>query len=622
MCGIAGILSVSDETQQPANGHEAVLHALGHRGPDRNGIFKTKNVVLYHTRLQIIDPTDASNQPFTDEGRNNALVFNGEIFNYRGLAGSLSHRRTNGDVEVLYRLLLNKGAAALPLLNGFFAFAWYDGHETLLLARDRFGVKPLYYYSDQDKFVFASELKALLEITGPQPLNHRQLYSYLRLNYCSGRETIFNNVYRVMPGEFLRVNKRTVSNEQWYTVPQKTGRGENLYDLLDDAVKLRLQADVPLGSFLSGGLDSSVISALAVKHRPGLKTFSIGFKEADKYLDESAFASEVAGHIKSDHHLFRLGEDDFLHHIDDFLNSVDEPFADSSAFNMFMLCKYTRQHVKVALSGDGADELFKGYYKHRAFMMSAQSGSRLVAVSLKALLAGLKSSRSGALANKKRQLNKFAVLSKLPHQERLKFLASVSTHPECAGLLRQGVSSLYFDALFTESSLLPDFSAEDQFDMEHVLPDDMLVKVDRFSMRHGMEVRNPFLDYRVAEYALNLPLKEKISQRNQKIILKKTFNKLLPASILERGKKGFELPLERWLKTALFSRIDNEWLNEKLIEEQGYFSVLQVKALKKQLTEGGQGDTPARMWALIVFQQWLKNYSKYIAPENRHSAVE
>jgi asparagine synthase (glutamine-hydrolysing) len=619
MCGIAGILRLSTEegtTEAPSE--QKILDLLKHRGPDARRTFTADRLTLYHSRLQIIDTSDASAQPFFYKEKNDALVYNGEIFNYKELAKTLSGLTTEGDVEVLYRLVQEKRAGALPLLNGFFAFAYWDGQGSLLLARDRFGEKPLYYFHDKRIFAFASELKALMELIGPQELDHEQLYTYLRVNYCTGGHTIFRHVKRLLPGQVLTVNDTKITKGQWYTVPENGNTGD-LATLLDDAVRIRLRADVPVGAFLSGGLDSSIISALAKKHHPSLKTFSIGFKN-EKFLDETAYAEVVAKHIGSDHTTIKLGEEDFLENIDNFLNSIDEPFADSSAFNLFMLAKHCATQVKVALSGDGADELFKGYNKHRAFMLSAHKGSKLVALTVSGLLGRIKSSRANKSGDAKRKLDKFAMLSSLPHEERIKFLASVCSHQECSLLLNTGVSSIYFDSLFTHSHSTNGLSAEDRFDMEHVLADDMLVKTDRFSMRHGLEVRSPFLDHRVVEFALNEELSNKISISRQKIILRKTFAALLPKETITRSKKGFEVPLERWLQTELRTRIEKEWLSGEALATHNLFGEAQVGRLLKDLWAGIGADTPARVWALIVFQQWWKNYSQYVLLADETSA--
>lgn len=599
MCGIAGVFYKNGGTVKAPDAK--VLQLLRHRGPDFQAHESKDNCTLYHARLSIIDTSTASNQPFCDEAKEHLLAFNGEIFNYKDLGSQFGKLHTSGDVEVLFESLKTKGKHCLDLLNGFFAFGFYDSKkESLLVARDRFGVKPLYYYNDENTFAFASELKPLLQIVGKQDIDPEQLYTYFRLNYCSGPGSIFKNIYRLLPGQLIEVSKNEISIETWYKAPQINNQN-SLAALLNDAVKLRLQSDVPLGTFLSGGIDSSVISALAIKHKPDLNTFSIGF-EKETFFDETRYSELVARHIGSKHHVFKLNEEDFLNHIDPFLNNIDEPFADSSAFNFYVLSELTRKHVTVALSGDGADELFKGYNKHRALMLSESAGNRFFARAA-AFVAG-RGSRDGKLNNKLRQLKKFATLAGLSETEKQKFLASISTGDDCHRLLKYNFSETYFDSLFETYKSFERFSFEDTFDIHTVLADDMLVKADRFSMQHGLEIRNPFLDYRVVEFALNLSKNEKINSKGQKLILRKEFEGLLPPEIFSRSKKGFELPLQKWLSGPLKSKIENTLLSRERIEDEKILNWPRVKQIMDSAFSDNPGDDAAKLWALVVFQGW------------------
>jgi len=618
MCGIAGIYYFGQRPQKTIANTEKILQLLKHRGPDYQSYSHFKTASLFHSRLSIIDTSFASNQPFCNTDKTRALVFNGEIFNYLELQKSLPHINTSGDVEVLFSLLQKEGKTCLNSLNGFFAFAYYDEvQNTLLLARDRLGVKPLYYFQDSEKFIFASELKPLLELAGPQELDHDQIYTYFRLNYCAGNKTIFKNVFRLLPGYCIETNGQGIRLSNWYTAPKTNPTDtpitpENtLAELLDNAVKLRLQADVPVGTFLSGGIDSSIISALAKKHKPDLNTFSIGFAN-EKYFDETSFSELVAAHIKSNHHVFKLKEDDFLQHIDRFLAAIDEPFADSSAFNFYMLSMHTRQHVKVALSGDGADELFKGYNKHRALLMNDRPLIKFISALLPKLIPTGKSSRNSGLQNKIRQLKKFNALSGLSPVEKQKLLASISDDSECRALLKRDSSSDYFNQLFSVSAPLIHFDLNNTFDLQTVLSDDMLVKADRFSMQHGVEIRNPFLDYRVVEFALNLPQNKKINTGAQKIILRDSFSELLPPQIFSRSKKGFELPLQKWLTGQLKTKLENDWLNTEKIIAEGILDDKEVKKIINQLFSDSPGDSAARLWAIVIFENWLMNFKEYI----------
>jgi len=614
MCGIAGIHYFNGNGDNAPLDEEKILDLLHHRGPDYRSWQKFSSTVFFHTRLSIVDQSPASNQPFTDS--THAMVYNGEIFNHETFRQKLTGLHTSGDTEVLFTLLKNEGRKCLDSLNGFFAFAFLEINTgNLLLARDRYGVKPLYYFCDGEKFAFASEIKPLMALAGRQPLNETMLYTYLRLNFCSGRETIFKNVYRLLPGECIRIAGNEVKVETWYSVPEKDN-DENLFNLLDSAVQMRLNADVPVGTFLSGGLDSSIISALAVRHHPRMNTFSLGFKNA-AYFDETEHAERVANHIGSAHHTLNLSEDDFLGNVNPFLATIDEPFADSSAFNLYMLSEFTRRYVKVALSGDGADELFRGYFRHRALLLSESARTRVFARALAFFLGKSKASRQGICSNRIRQLQKFEQLIRIPQEEKNKFLASISDHGEASSLMNTGVSSFYFDDLFNTGKSYRQFDAGDVFDLQTVLADDMLVKTDRFSMRHGLEIRTPFLDYRVVEYALHLENDKKINKTRQKIILRDTFGHLLPKEVTTRKKKGFELPLQSWLKGPLRNQINKHWLPEEKIRDENILSPTQVEHLKRQLFSDDPGDSPAKIWALIVLESWLENFREYIQPTKK-----
>lgn len=379
--------------------------------------------------------------------------------------------------------------------------------------------------------------------------------------------------------------------------------------MLDDAVALRLHADVPVGCFLSGGVDSSIISALAARRHNNLHTFSIGFKD-EPFFDETRYAEQVAAHIGSKHHTFKLSNDDLLSNLGDFLNSIDEPFADSSALNVYILSQYTREHVKVALSGDGADELFMGYNKHRAEWLVNHSSYRHLRPIALPLLSMLPKSRHGFFSNRFRQLDRFYASSGLSPAERYASWAGISSPDELDRLLAQPKPThLPVETLFRAYD---SYKATNLADLQMVLAGDMLVKVDRMSMRHGIEIRNPFLDYRVVAFALNLPVHEKITRDEQKVILQKAFAGLLPEEIFRRRKKGFEVPLLKWFNKELKQGIENNWLSESLIREQGLFNYEYIYHLKRQLFSSNPGDAAAKVWALIVFQQWYVNHKDLI----------
>ncbi len=614
MCGIAGIYFLKNTEACNADQTTHVIKALKHRGPDFQGHFSFKNCSFFHSRLSILDLSDKSHQPFLDEKKEKALIYNGEIFNYKDLQKGYGPLKTSGDVEVLFKLFEKEGISSVNRLNGFFAFAFFDTKkDELHIVRDRFGVKPLYYYKDEEKIAFASELKALLELVGPQQLNPDTLHTYLRLNYISGNETIFKNIFRLAPGSYISVKNKKIEENNYYKLLVRNDK-RSLAELLTDSVKIRLHADVPVGCFLSGGLDSSIISALAKEHHNDLHTFSLGFED-EPYFDETNYAEKVAARIQSKHHTFQLRNSDFINNIHPFLQSIDEPFADSSAFNVYLLSKYTTHHVKVALSGDGADELFMGYNKHRAELLSRSFISKIGSPLLSPLAALLSDSRNDSTSNKIRQIKRYSKSANLSAIERYINWACISTQNEVDDLLLEKTNSS-FNNLFKEAFAQKDFNPVNYADLKIVLADDMLVKADRMSMQHGLEIRNPYLDYRVVEFAMNLSEDKKITTQGQKLILKETFKHLLPPEILNREKKGFELPLWKWLKTELRNDIENNWLNEKRIKEEGIFNYSAVLKLKQKLYSDNPGDAPAKVWALIIFQNWKENFKKFILPHD------
>ncbi|NNF01928.1 MAG: asparagine synthase (glutamine-hydrolyzing), partial [Bacteroidia bacterium] len=381
MCGIAGYIINTDESASMRDKLLSATNCLQSRGPDSSGIYQDRNVGLGHRRLSIIDLSQEAAQPMSDVEDRYTLCFNGEIYNYLQLREDLikngTQFRSSSDTEVLLQLFMQKGIDCVELLNGFFAFAIYDKVERkLFLVRDRFGIKPLFYYHHNDQIFFSSEIKALVEFKIPKEIDKAALATYLQLNYIPGPHSIFQNVKKVEPGKYLEINTENFEGSSvqvpYYNISStpseninNTEAEDKLFGLLDDAVKKRLVSDVPLGSFLSGGIDSSIIAALASQHVDKLKTFSIGYKD-EPHFDETKYAELVAKKIGSEHHVFKLSNDDLFEILHDVLDYMSEPFADSSALAVYILSSNVRQHVTVALSGDGADELFAGYNKHRA----------------------------------------------------------------------------------------------------------------------------------------------------------------------------------------------------------------------------------------------------------------
>ena len=408
--------------------------ALAKRGPDFQDTYLDDWVGLGHRRLSIIDTRSVANQPMWDESNRFCIVFNGEIFNFKDLrrepAGSGVSFATESDTEVLLKLYIHEKEKCLNKLNGFFAFCIYDRkEETFFLARDRFGIKPLLYLFDEDKFIFASEMKSILQYGIEKKIDYNSLYIYLQLNYIPAPDTIFQDVKKLMPGHYLKVARQKLDTQAYYVIPYDGDRSVNkkisytqakadFRRILETSVKRRLVSDVPLGSFLSGGMDSSVVTAIARKHKEDLHTFSIGFRD-EKFFDETHYAKLVAKHLNTKHTVFSLTNNDLYTHLTSILDYIDEPFADSSAIAVYILSKETRKHATVALSGDGADEMLGGYNKHAAFNRIINRGWKENAVAaLQPLWQSFPQSRNGALSNKMRQLNRFADGMKLSSKDR------------------------------------------------------------------------------------------------------------------------------------------------------------------------------------------------------------
>ncbi|MBS1635286.1 MAG: asparagine synthase (glutamine-hydrolyzing) [Bacteroidetes bacterium] len=617
MCGITGIYSFTETGRKFLADIENALEAVAHRGPDHKGVYNSPKLALGHARLSILDVSEASHQPFMAEHGESVVAFNGEIFNYATLQNGLNVR-TSGDVEVLLRMFDREQTASLEKFNGFFAFAHYNNRtDTLFLVRDRLGIKPLYYYCDGHILVFASEIKPILKVVGKQKLDQQSLYNYFRFNYIPGPASIFASIRQVPAGHYMKVQNDKVVLESWYrpeqfvTKTEASAKSEHvLRDLLNDAVRLRLHADVPVGCFLSGGIDSSVVSALAAQQHNQLHTFSIGFKD-EPYFDETHYAEKVARHIGSEHKTFKLSNDDLLDNLDDFLKSIDEPFADSSALNFYILSKLTARQVKVSLSGDGADELFMGYHKHRAEWMANESPLRHLHPVAGPVLKLLPKSRNSRITNVFRQMDRFYSSAAMSPKDRYLNWASISAPRELRELLVHPAKDghLKVESFF---DTFPVYEALNLADLSLVLADDMLVKVDRMSMQHGIEIRNPFLDYRVVEFALGSNLEHKITRHEQKVILRKAFGDMLPAEIFQRKKKGFEVPLLKWFNGELRSRIENDWLSVDYVKAQGIFNPAYIQNLKTQLYSLNPGDVAAKVWAVIVFQQWYKHMEDFI----------
>jgi asparagine synthase (glutamine-hydrolysing) len=628
MCGIAGVLALNEEGRSFLDNIEKGTACLNKRGPDHSAVYRHGNIALGHARLSIIDTSPAASQPFTDSSGRYTIVFNGEFFNFREFRNELLSKgitlKSESDTEVLLHLYIKEGEKCLEKVNGFFAFAIYDKIEgSVFLARDRFGIKPFFIYQDESKLIFGSEMKALIAMRIPKIIDEVSLHSYLQLNYIPAPDSIFKNVKKILPGHFLKISNqpKEISASKYYEIPQyNVSNGKTNYSdacnelktLLDDSVRIRLFADVKVGAFLSGGIDSSIITGLAAKHTKNLKTFSIGFKD-EPFFDETHFAKMVAKKHHTDHTVFSLTNEDLFGALYNILDYIDEPFADSSALPVYILSQQTAKEVKVALSGDGADELFGGYNKHMAEFRARNSGltAQLVG-STKLLWDILPKSRNTAFGKKILQLQKFSEGINLSPKNRYWKWACIRNEKDVSDLLVKNKNSKEVE--LRKEKILKNISdgkdLNDIFltDMNLVLPNDMLTKVDMMSMANSLEVRVPFLDYRLVNFAFSLPSEYKINHTLRKRILKDSFREILPDELYSRNKQGFEVPLLKWFRTSLKETITNDLLGRKFIEEQNIFNYSAVEKLLKKMFSNDPADSSARVWNLVVFQYWYKKY--------------
>ncbi len=630
MCGIAGIVALTDEGRQQVSKLRQSIRTLKTRGPDDEGIFLCEDMGLAQRRLAIIDTSAAANQPMWDKTNRYTIIFNGEIFNYQQLRNKYfsceeqKQLRTSSDTEILLELFIKQGEGCLPLLEGFFVFVIYDTQsKDLFIARDRFGKKPLNFFIDDDRFIFASEIKALYDFGIPKELNYEALQLYLQLAYIPQPLSMLKHVRKLAPGSRLILKGKNIEEKKWYEltpaynykqVPSYEQAQKELVPLLENAVEKRLISDVPLGAFLSGGIDSSVIVALASRHQKSLNTFSIGFK-GEQYFDETHFAELVAAKFKTNHATFRLGFDDYLSHIYDVLNYFDEPFADPASLPQFILCMETRKHATVAVSGDGGDEVFAGYNKHYAEWLARKRSLAGSIVKMGyPIWKIMPKSRNNRLSDLFRQLHRYAEGAGLSAKERYWHWASTFSYDDVNNLVAKQTSEKIDKAVINTvkekylSNINDDFNSVLKTDLDLVLAGDMLVKVDLMSMANSVEVRCPFLDHHVVEFAFSLPSEYKINKSGRKKIVKDAFQNILPPEIYNRGKRGFEIPMLKWFREDLHTYIFDDLLNEKFVKDQGIFNPEFISSMKKRLYSSAPGHIVEQIWVLIVFQHWYKKY--------------
>jgi len=630
MCGICGQILFEKSREIDPVKLRAMAKTLAHRGPDDLGIYVKKNVGLGHTRLAVID-IEGGKQPMRNHDGSHVLVFNGEIYNFKELRTELEGKgykfRTESDTEVLLKLYADRGEDCVNDLAGMFAFAIYDLREDkIFLARDRFGQKPLYYAMAKNAFVFASELKALMKHDAlEKKLSKQALQSYFAFRYTEDGDTIFEGVSKLEPATTLTYKAKKITTKKYWSIPTKgtmrlsSGETyERLDALLRKAVRARMVADVPLGAFLSGGVDSSLVVALmAEQSAEKINTFSIGFEDAD--YNELRHAKKVAKLFGTNHNEFTVRAD-AVKDLEKIVFYLDEPFADSSALPTYYLAAMTRRHVTVALNGDGGDEVFGGYERYYG-MYTLPFYRSIVPRFLRAKVLKpffdllFREPRRWGPMRMLKWLNDMSLLQQEPY---LAHMAMRGQH-YLTDLLHDEHKFLTpppsrLASLANRNAGLHTVKQYSVVDLESYLPDDLLVKIDRMTMASSLEARSPFLDHHLVEFVMGLRpelvyrtdfLKMK---ENPKRLLKQYAAKYLPTSILRRRKMGFGVPISRWFRTDLKDYL-REVFEHSLLAQDGIFrKEAMLRILAHHLRRSA--DNSELLWAILVFELWYKNFMK------------
>ncbi|MFQ5657300.1 MAG: asparagine synthase (glutamine-hydrolyzing), partial [Candidatus Methylomirabilales bacterium] len=624
MCGIAGYVGTKAPDLLPT-----MLRVLKHRGPDDTGSYETPGVGLGMTRLAIIDLA-GGRQPMSNEDDSLWIVFNGEIYNYRDLRRGLEakgHRfRSRSDTEVILHLFEEEGERCVDHLRGMFAFAIWDAHRRrLFLARDRMGKKPLYYWHRDGLFLFASEIKALLcHRVVSRDLDCEAFHHYLAFGYTPADRSIFAKISKLPPAHTGTLSDGVLTLHRYWTLPHghlTDGQGPSLRDapahvrhVIREAVQLRLESDVPLGVFLSGGIDSSVVVAsLRDVTSQRIATFSIGFGQAAPSYDELTFARMVARRFETDHH-----EEILEPKVADLLASIvhhfDEPFADSSAIPTFVVAQATAQHVKVALSGIGGDESFGGYPRYMGVRISELYGRlprRLGTLVGSAALHLVRDSETSP--NWADWVRRFVTGANFPMPDRyigwVRFFSEADLARLATPALREcwdgDTEKVHQDVYRTRGHDDP-MDGAFRIDLSTYLPNDLLVMADRMSMAHSLELRAPFCDHRVIEESLHLSPGTKIPGLRLKGLLRAAFADVLPREVLSHRKQGFMIPLGRWLRTDLRDMMSN-LLSSERVQARGLFNPTVVEELKQEHLSGTRSHSD-RLWTLMIIELWMQQY--------------
>src|SRR5262245_8590728 len=627
MCGIAGIVSEAGGSLEPQLA--PMIEAQAHRGPDAWGVWSDERCALGHRRLSIIDLSEAGRQPMSNADGGVQITFNGEIYNFQQLRRELEslgyNFRTRTDTEAIIYAYEQWGVDCLARLRGMFAFGiWDRERRRLFLARDRVGKKPLFYARFGDRFLFASELQGILaDKDVPRDVDPLAIDAYLSYGYVPAPQTAFKGVHKLPPAHYLTLDLKQTGFEKhieryWsldYEPKIRISEEEAcevLREKMCDAVRLRMISDVPLGAFLSGGIDSSVVVGLMARVSGAkVKTFSIGFNEAA--YDETAHARRIAERWETDHHEF-IVEPDALSILPKLVRHYGEPYADSSAIPTFYVAQMTRRHVTVALNGDGGDESFAGYERYLANYLAERMQS-VPGMAMAARALGRVIPDSINPKSRTRQARRFLAVASRPMAERyprwLKMFQDEAKarlySPEFSGQLNGHVDEL-LKSLFSGRSCSPSdpVDAAMAVDVASYLPYDLLVKVDITSMANSLEARSPFLDHEVMEFAARLPVEIKFRGKRLKHLLKLAFADLLPPENVNRRKMGFGVPVGQWFRGPLRELLRDALYSRQSLE-RGYFREPEVRRLVDEHLESA-ADHSFQLWNLLMLELWRREF--------------
>lgn len=626
MCGINGLINKLDSNDTSIDSILKKMNQLiYHRGPDEDGFFISESVGMAMRRLSIID-LSTGKQPIFSEDKNIVIVFNGEIYNYRSLKSSLEQEgvtfNTKSDTEVILKLYETKGIDSFKLLDGMYAFSIYDKNKNkVYITRDFFGEKPLYYYDGDSQFIWASELKSIISSLDYKPnICKTGLNLFFKLTYTPAPFTIYENIFKLEANHLIEydLTNHTFNIKEINDIKNisKVDTSFNdaklkLNDLVMQSIESRSVSDVPIGTFLSGGVDSSIVSlGLSQISNNKIDTFSIGFDKAS--FDETEKSQLVAKLINSNHHEFILTENDIKKDLESILLNFDEPFADDSALPTYLVSKMTRQNVKVALTGDGGDEVFGGYNKY----YMGKLNTKYTNVVPKFLHHNFKGLMSNLLSTKDDKRGKRFKLKKLIHAVNYDYehywdIISLGFSNDCPNLLNsQNYLNEPFKYYKENTSISKPKSLDEyrEIDRHISLEGDMLVKVDRTSMQNSLECRAPFLNKALWEFSNSLPESYLLKGWDKKHILKEAFKHEFPEGFLDKSKKGFVVPVGDWLRAGLKKELES-YIDTKFLEEQAIFNIDYIKTLINNHISGTE-DNSYKAWTFYTFQKWYCNSYK------------